>query len=146
MRTGIPSIGLWNGRIEVPPLRPLAISANDGREVLHVLALISRTERRLHRGRTFCAFSTKMKDCRAVHKPSWAAISCDGRIQWQRLPADYDVIHIPGCAFPVPSSEAESRDRLKPCSYPNPKFYSCARSESSKSVCRALKCDYWSRT
>jgi all-trans-retinol 13,14-reductase len=37
----------------------------------------------------------------------------DGRAQWQRLPGDYDVLHLPGCDFPVPSSEPEFRKRLK---------------------------------
>lgn len=37
----------------------------------------------------------------------------DGRLQWQRLPADFDILHFPDLDFAVPSSEIEFRHRLK---------------------------------
>jgi len=37
----------------------------------------------------------------------------DGRLQWQRLPADFDILHFPGLDFAVPSSETQFIDRLK---------------------------------
>ncbi|MGE0817017.1 MAG: FAD-binding protein, partial [Vicinamibacterales bacterium] len=37
----------------------------------------------------------------------------DGRVQYHRLPDDYDILHFPGFDFAVPASEAEFRARLK---------------------------------
>ncbi len=37
----------------------------------------------------------------------------DGRVQYHRLPHDYDLLHFPGFDFAVPASEAEFRARLK---------------------------------
>lgn len=37
----------------------------------------------------------------------------DGRVQYHRLPHDYDRLHFPGFDFAVPASEDEFRARLK---------------------------------
>ncbi len=37
----------------------------------------------------------------------------DGRVQYQRLPDDYDILHFPGFDFTVPASVTEFRARLK---------------------------------
>lgn len=37
----------------------------------------------------------------------------DGRLQWQRLPTEYDVLHFPDLDFAVPASETRFSDRLK---------------------------------
>jgi ferredoxin-NADP reductase/phytoene dehydrogenase-like protein len=37
----------------------------------------------------------------------------DGRVQYHRLPDDYDILHFPGLDFAVPASETEFRARLK---------------------------------